>query len=290
MPRAKADGVELEYDSFGDPADPPLLLIMGLATQMTGWPPEFCELLAARGFHVTRFDNRDIGLSTQLDGLPAPDLMAIMGGDPSTAPYLLEDMARDALGVLDAVGAPRAHIVGASMGGMIAQELAIKHPERVRSLCSIMSTTGERSVGQPSQAAMAALLLPAAADREGAIERGVTVLKVISSPGYPPTEEWMRDRIGDAFDRAYHPAGGARQLAAIVASPDRTEALRALSVPTIVLHGEDDQLVDVSGGKATAAAIPGAELVLFPGLGHDLPEALWPAFADAIERNAARAD
>lgn len=289
MPRAKADGVELEYDSFGDPADPPLLLIMGLATQMIGWPEAFCELLAGRGFHVTRFDNRDIGLSTQLDNVPAPDLMAIMSGDPSSAPYLLEDMARDAVAVLDTLGAQRAHIVGISMGGMIAQEVAIKHPERVLSLCSIMSTTGDHAVGQPSQEALAAILLPPGTDRESAIERGVTVLKVISSPGYPPTEQWMRERTAAAYDRAHRPEGGARQFAAIVASPDRTGALRELAVPTVVIHGEDDRLVDVSGGKATAAAIPGAELVLLPGLGHDLPEALWPVFADAIARNAARA-
>jgi pimeloyl-ACP methyl ester carboxylesterase len=289
MPRAKADGVELEYDSFGDPADPPLLLVMGLSTQMIGWPEEFCGLLAGRGFHVTRFDNRDIGLSTQFDDAPAPDLMALMGGDPSTAPYLLADMARDAVGVLDTLGVERAHVVGASMGGMIAQELAIKYPERLLSLCSIMSTTGDRAVGQPSPEAMAALLLPAATDRAGALERGVAVLSVISSPGYPPTQEWMREKTGAAYDRAYHPAGGGRQLAAIVASPDRTEALHAVTAPTVVIHGEEDRLVDVSGGKATAAAIPGAELVLLPGLGHDLPEALWPVFADAIERNAARA-
>ncbi|HEU5332823.1 MAG TPA: alpha/beta hydrolase [Actinocrinis sp.] len=289
MPRAKADGVELEYDSFGDPADPPLLLIMGLATQMIGWPEGFCELLAGRGFHVTRFDNRDIGLSTQLDGVPKPDLMAIMGGDPATAPYLLEDMARDVVALLDTLDAARAHVVGISMGGMIAQELAIRHPERVLSLCSIMSTTGDRSVGQPSQEALTAILLPPGTDRESAIERGVTVLKVISSPGYPPTEQWMRDKTAAAYDRAFHPEGGARQFAAIVASPDRTEGLRALTLPTVVIHGEDDRLVDVSGGKATAAAVPDAELVLLPGLGHDLPEALWPVFADAIARNAARA-
>jgi pimeloyl-ACP methyl ester carboxylesterase len=289
MPRAKANAVELEYDTLGDPADPTVLLVMGLGTQLIGWPLGFCGLLAGRGFHVVRFDNRDIGLSTQFDDAPTPDLMAIMAGDKSTAPYLLEDMANDAAGLLDALGVDRAHVVGASMGGMIAQELALKHPHRVLSLCSIMSTTGDSSVGQPSADAMAALLLPPGADRDGAIERGVAVLSVISSPGYRPTGQWMRDRTAEAFDRAYHPAGGARQLAAIVASPDRTAALRDVAVPTVVLHGEADQLVDVSGGKATAAAIPGAELILFPGLGHDLPEALWPAFVEAIARNAAPA-
>jgi pimeloyl-ACP methyl ester carboxylesterase len=289
MPRAEANGIELEYDAFGDPADPALLLIMGLGTQLTEWPPEFCRLLAGRGFHVVRYDNRDIGLSTQFDHLPTPDLLAIMTGDTSTAPYLLEDFAHDAAGLLDALGVDRAHIVGASMGGMIAQELVTRYPKRVLSLCSIMSTTGDRAVGQPSPAATAALLLPAATSRASAIERGVAMLKVISSPGYPPTEQWMRDRTGEAYDRAYRPAGGMRQLAALVASPDRTPALREVTVPTVVIHGEADQLVDVSGGKATAAAIPGAELVLYPGLGHDLPEALWTPMIDVIARNAARA-
>jgi pimeloyl-ACP methyl ester carboxylesterase len=289
MPRAKSNGIELEYDSFGDAANPTLLLIMGLRTQMIGWRPEFCGMLAERGFHVVRFDNRDIGLSTQLDHLPVPAVPGLHGSDPFTVPYLLEDMALDTVGLLDALGVDRAHVVGISMGGMIAQELAIRHPDRVRSLCSIMSTTGDRAVGQPTPEARAALFMPEAADREGAIERGVRILSVISSPGYQRTDEWMREHVAEAYDRAYRPAGGARQLTAIIASPDRTSALRGVAVPTVVIHGEADPLIDVSGGKATADAVPGAELLLFPGLGHDLPEALWPTFADAVARNAGRA-
>jgi len=292
MVRAKAsDGIELEYDTFGDPADPPLLLIMGLGTQMTAWDPAFCGLLAERGYHVIRFDNRDIGLSTQLDGLPEPDLFAILGGDPASAPYLMADMAADAAGLLDALGIERAHVVGASMGGMIAQELALEYPERVLSLCSFMSTTGERTVGQPSQEALTAILSPRGADREQAIELGVSVLRVIGSavPEYAVTDEWRRERSAASYDRAYRPDGSARQVAAIAASPDRTAALGGLTMPVLVMHGDRDPLVDVSGGHATAAAIPHAELIIFPGMGHDLPRVLWPAFVEAITGNAAKA-
>jgi pimeloyl-ACP methyl ester carboxylesterase len=291
MPRAEANGIELEYDTFGDPADPVLLLIMGLGTQMTAWDPRLCELLAEHGFHVIRYDNRDAGLSTQFDQLPVPDVFAILGGDTSTAPYLLADLAADAVGLLDALGIERAHVVGVSMGGMIGQELAINHPERVLSLCSIMSTTGDRAVGQPSHEALAAILSPGGADREQSIERGVSVLRVIGSPApeLAVTDEWRYQRTAAAYDRAYRPAGGARQFAAIVASPDRTQGLGKLSIPVLVMHGDQDQLINMSGGEATAAAVPGAELIVFPGLGHDLPEPLWPAFAEAIASTAAKA-
>lgn len=289
MAKAAANGIELEYDDFGDPADPALLLVMGLGTQMTGWPEAFCGLLAGRGYRVVRFDNRDIGLSTQFDHLPTPDVMAILGGDHATVPYLLADLAEDAVGLLDALGIERAHVVGASMGGMIVQEMAIKHQDRLLSLCSIMSTTGDREVGQASPEAMTALLSPPGGNREDAIARSMTVQRTISSPGYPPADEWLRERATLGYDRAFRPAGSARQLAAIIGSPDRTAALGAVTVPTVVLHGEQDPLVNVSGGKATAAAIPGARLVLFPGMGHDLPEALFGPFADAIADNAARA-
>jgi pimeloyl-ACP methyl ester carboxylesterase len=290
MPRAEANGIELEYDTFGDPADPALLLIMGLGTQMTAWDPRFCGLLAERGYHVIRYDNRDIGLSTQFDRLPEPDLLAILAGDTSTAPYLLADLAADAVGLLDALDIERAHVVGVSMGGMIAQELAVKYPERVLSLCSFMSTTGDPVVGQPSQEALAVLLSPRGVDREQAIERGVHVLRVIgsSTPEYAVTDEWRRERTVAAYDRAYRPEGGTRQLAAIAASPDRTPGLGSLAMPVLVMHGDQDPLVDVSGGRATAAAIPGSELIIFPGLGHDLPQPLWPAFVEAIARNAAK--
>ncbi|HEU5428488.1 MAG TPA: alpha/beta hydrolase [Actinocrinis sp.] len=292
MPRAEANGIELEYDTFGAPQDRPLMLIMGLGTQMTAWEPGFCAMLAERGHYVIRFDNRDIGLSTQFDQLPEPDLLAILSGDPRTAPYFLADMADDAAGLLDALGIEKAHIVGASMGGMIAQELAIRHSERVLSLCSIMSTTGNHSVGQPSPDAMAVLMAPLAADRAEAIERTVNVQRVIGSktPEYEVTDQVRYDRAVAAYDRAYRPAGGNRQLAAIAASPDRTDALGALKMPVVVIHGDQDPLVNVSGGRATAAAIPGAELLVIPGMAHDLPEPLWPAFVDVIVANAAKAD
>jgi pimeloyl-ACP methyl ester carboxylesterase len=291
MPRAEANGIELEYDTFGAPHDRPLLLIMGLGAQMTAWDPRFCAMLAARGYHVIRFDNRDIGLSTQFDHLPPPDLFAILGGDLSTAPYFVADMADDAAGLLDALGIARAHVVGASMGGMIAQELAIKHGERVLSLCSIMSTTGDRAVGQPNAEAIAAILTPRATDRDRAIERGVSVQRVIGSktPEYAVSDDVRYQRVADAYDRAYRPDGANRHMASIAASPDRTEALAALKIPTLVVHGDQDPLIDVSGGRATAAAIPGSDLLVFPGMAHDLPEALWPTLIDAIATNAAKA-
>ncbi|HXR72047.1 alpha/beta hydrolase [Actinocrinis sp.] len=292
MPRAEANGIELEYDTFGAPQNRPLLLIMGLGTQMTAWEPGFCAMLAERGYYVIRFDNRDIGLSTQFDQMPEPDLLAILSGDPRTAPYFLADMADDAAGLLDALGIEKAHIVGASMGGMIAQELAIRHSERVLSLCSIMSTTGDHAVGQPSPDAMAVLMAPRAVDRAEAIERTVIVQRVIGSktPEYEVTDQVRYDRAVAAYDRAYRPDGGNRQLAAIAASPDRTDALATLKLPVVVIHGDQDPLVNISGGRATAAAIPGAELVIIPGMAHDLPEPLWPALADLIVANAAKAD
>jgi pimeloyl-ACP methyl ester carboxylesterase len=290
MPRVTANGLELEYDTFGDPADPPLLLIMGLSAQMTAWPEGFCNLLAEQGYHVIRFDNRDIGLSTYLDDLPPTDLGAVLGGDFSTAPYLMSDFANDTAGLLDALGIRTAHIVGASMGGMIAQQFAIDHPERVRSLCSIMSTTGDRTVGQGNEAALGALLRPAAKDRDEAIAASISGARIIGSPAYPASEEELTAKATAAYDRAFHPAGVRRQTAAVVASPDRTEGLHKVTVPTVVIHGADDPLVNVSGGEATAAAIPGASLLIIPGMGHDLPTALWTKIADAIVANAQKAD
>ncbi|MDX3239162.1 alpha/beta hydrolase [Streptomyces sp. ME03-5709C] len=291
MPRAKSNGIELEYDTFGAPGDPALLLIMGLGAQMTLWQPDFCTALADRGFHVVRYDNRDAGLSTGLDGHPVPDIHAVLSGDSSGVPYLLADMADDAVGLLDALDLPAAHVVGASMGGMIAQQLVIDHPERALSLCSIMSTTGDRSVGRASAQAIAAL--PGSKGvpltREAVIDEGVRRAAVIGSPAYPPAPGELRERLTAAYDRAYRPEGYVRQYAAILASPDRTAGLRSVTVPTVVVHGEQDPLVDPSGGRATAAAVAGSELLLIPGMGHDLPEQLWPTVVDAIARNAARA-
>ncbi|GAA2403801.1 alpha/beta hydrolase [Streptomyces glaucosporus] len=289
MPRALSNGMELEYDTFGDPADPAMLLIMGLGTQMTAWRPEFCRALAGRGFHVVRYDNRDCGLSTSLDHCPPPDIRAVLAGDTSTVPYLLADMARDAAGLLDALGIGAAHVVGASMGGMIAQQLVIDHPERVLSLCSVMSTTGDRSVGGAAPEAVAVLAAPAPRDREEAVERAVRSAAAIGSPAHPVPAGELRERAAAAYDRSHRPEGFARQYAAILASPDRTAGLHAVTVPTLVVHGAEDPLVHRSGGEATAAAVPGAELMVIPGMGHDLPEPLWPDIVDAVARNAARA-
>ena len=285
MAKAKTNGIELEYETLGDPGDPALLLIMGLGAQLIDWPADFCTALAARGFHVIRFDNRDSGLSTQLDDLGAADLAAAYTGQ---SPYKLTDFATDTAGLLEALGIDKAHVVGVSMGGMIAQQLVIDHPDRVLSLCSIMSTTGDRTVGASTPEAMAALSQPPATTRDEALANSLRSSKVIGSPAYPPTDEERRARAEAKYDRAYRPLGTGRQFAAILASPDRTEALHDVKVPTLVIHGEADPLVNVTGGKATAAAIPGAELIVLPGMGHDLPAVLWPTIIDAIAANTAR--
>ncbi|MFC1442939.1 alpha/beta hydrolase [Streptacidiphilus sp. N1-10] len=291
MPRTAANtqGVELEYDCFGSPDDPVLLLVMGLGAQMTAWPEGLCAAIAARGFRVVRFDNRDAGLSTFMDAGRQPDLGAILHGDPSSAPYLLGDMALDAVSLLDALGVDRAHIVGASMGGMIVQQLAIDRPERVLSLCSIMSLPGDRVSGGSTPEAGAVLMRARPENREEAIAVGVSASQVIGSPGYPEDPDELRERIAAALERQSRSDGFGRQFAAIVASPDRTPGLRELDLPTLVIHGADDPLVDRSGGEATAKAVPGAELLLVPGMGHNLPEPLWPEVVDAIAANAGRA-
>jgi pimeloyl-ACP methyl ester carboxylesterase len=265
--------VELAYETFGEPGRPAVLLVMGIGAQMIGWPDDFCRALAI-GRHVVRFDNRDAGESQWLEG--QVDLEACAAGDTSSAVYTLEDMADDAIELLDALAIRAAHVVGASMGGMIAQTLAIRHPERVLSLTSVMSTTGEPGVAESTEAAVGVLLAPPARSRDEAMERAVAASRVIGSPGIPRDEQDVRDRAARAWDRGVNPAGFARQLAAVYASGDRTPALRSIDVPTLVVHGEDDPLIPVGGGRATAAAIPGAELWTVPGLGHDLPRALWP--------------
>jgi pimeloyl-ACP methyl ester carboxylesterase len=286
---AAVDGIEIVYEAFGDEADPVMLMIMGLGIQMLGWDEELCRMLAGRGFHVVRFDNRDVGRSTKVGGGPRPDLMALAAGDPSSASYTLADMADDAVGLLDHLGAEAAHLVGASQGGMIAQAVAIGRPERVLSLASIMSTTGNREVGQPHAEGLSALLSPPPADSEGMADWAVATWRAIGSPGFPPDEDAIRARAKASFERGYSPDGVARQIAAILASGDRTEELAELRAPTLVIHGADDPLIDVSGGEATARAIPGAKLIVIPGMGHDLPRALWPRFVDEIVANAERA-
>lgn len=273
---ASANGIEIAYESFGSPDGRPLLLIMGLGAQLIHWDDGFCELLAEQGHHVVRFDNRDVGLSTHLHdaGVPGP-------GQP--APYLLDDMAADAAGLMDALGWPAAHVVGASMGGMIAQSLAIRHPERVLTLTSIMSTPGP-AVAPPTETAREVLFAKPPRTRDDAVAQALRTASVIGSPGYELDRERTERLAGLAFDRCYDPAGVARQLAAIMNSPDRTEALTRLNIPTLVIHGADDQLVPLPGGQATAAAVPGAELKVFPGMGHDLPRALWPEVIDAVTK------
>jgi pimeloyl-ACP methyl ester carboxylesterase len=288
--RAQVGDLEIAYETFGDAGDPPVLLVMGLATQMIGWPDDFCRALADRGLHVIRFDNRDIGLSTHLHDAGAPNILAVFGGDTSSVAYPLTDLADDTVKLLDVLGIDSAHLVGASMGGMIAQLVTIRNPERVRSLTSIMSTTGDPTVGAPAEAAMGVLLAPPATDRESAVQRAIDTYRVIGSPGFEFDESGLRDRAGLSFDRAYDPAGAARQLAAILTTHDRTADLANVSVPTLVIHGSHDTLVDVSGGRATAAAVPDCDLLVVDGMGHDLPRATWPEIVGRIGELIDRAD
>jgi pimeloyl-ACP methyl ester carboxylesterase len=283
VPRVKSNGFELEYETLGRPDDPAMLLIMGLGAQLIDWPDQFCADLVARGYFLIRYDNRDAGLSAGPDDLPDP--AAATDG----APYRLADLAADAIGLLDALGIQRAHLVGASMGGMIAQQVTIDHPDRVRSLCSIMSTTGDRSVGQSTPEATAVLLRPPAADRDEAIAGGIAAGRILGSIGFDASDDALRRRAERKVDRAYRPAGTRRQLAAIYASPDRTQALGGVRVPTVVIHGALDPLIDISGGRATADAVPDAELVVLPGVGHGIPADAIPIMVDAIARNAGRA-
>lgn len=281
--------VELCYETFGDPADPTVLLIMGLGTQMIAWRDDFCAQLAGRGFHVVRFDNRDVGRSTRLEAFTPPSVVQILRRDRRAAAYTLADMAADAVGLLDHLGVARAHVVGASMGGMIAQTVAIGHPQRVASLCSIMSNTGDRRHGQPALALYPVLLRAAPAEREAFVEHMLRTVGVIGSPGFPRDEQGLRELAALSFDRGHDGRAARRQLGAIVASGDRTEQLRGVGVPTVVIHGSADRLVRPSGGRATAKAIPGARLVIIEGMGHDLPRGAWPQVIDAIAANAVRA-
>ncbi len=287
MPAATANGITIEYDTFGDPADPPVLLIMGFGAQLTLWDPDLCSSLAATGLYVIRYDNRDVGLSTWFDDAGEPELVSLLEGT-ATAPYSLTDMAADAAGLLDSLGLASAHVVGVSMGGMIAQTFALEYPGRTRTLTSIMSTTGDPDVGQPRPEALAALVPVPPASRQEAMDQGAAMWRTIGSPGFPFDEEAVRERSGAAYDRAFHPAGNTRQLAAIVTQPDRTAALASVAVPTLVIHGEDDPLVDPSGGRATAAAVPGARLLLVPGMGHDLPPELTGRFVAELATHVAQ--
>jgi pimeloyl-ACP methyl ester carboxylesterase len=280
-------GITLCYETFGEDADPPALLVMGLATQMIAWDDEFCALLAERGFRVVRFDNRDVGRSTHLDDAGVPGRLDLfLGRNPA---YLLSDMAADTVGLMDRLEIDSAHVVGISMGGMIGQTLAIEHPERIRSLVSMHSTTGGRWVGTPTPKVFRHMLSPAPRSREELVERIRLTYELIGSRAYPTDDERLRLVAEASWERGHNPRGVLRQLHAISSSGDRTAALRKLDLPVTVLHGTRDTLIRPSGGRATARAIPGARLRIFEGMGHDLPRDAWPTFVDEIADTAVRA-
>jgi proline iminopeptidase len=292
VPSIQTDKVSLEYESSGNPADPPIVLVMGLGMQLIMWPQQLCEMLAAKGFHVVRFDNRDVGLSSHLDDLGVPNIvlatLKYLLRLPMKAAYLIDDMARDTAALLDALGTSRAHVVGASMGGMIAQNLAANAPAKVASLTSIMSTTGKRSLPQPTSRARRALLRAPAkrGDVEGATRRLMSVLREIGSQTHPAEESYLREICERHVRRSYDPAGVARQLIAVAASGDRTAVVRRIKVPTLVLHGDEDPLLRPACGEETARVIREAggdvKLEIIRGMGHDLPVPLLPQLAERI--------
>ena len=289
--KAGPAGIDIAYQRLGNPDAPAVLLIMGLAAHSIAWPDAFCLALADRGLQVIRFDNRDAGLSTHLTDAPPPDLPAVLAGDLSSVSYTLSDMAADAVGLLDALGCEKAHAVGASMGGAIAQTMAIEHPGRICSLTSMMSTTGNMSVGQHAPGALREVFSgPRAVTRDEVIQQTLRAYRAVGSPGYQTDENEVAARAGRAYDRCYDPLGVARQAIASVASGDRTERLRHLRVPTLVIHGLADRMCNVSGGRATAEAIPGAELVVVEGMGHDLPPGLRLQLAARIAEFVWRAE
>lgn len=293
--KAQANGIEIEYETFGEPTNPAVLLIMGLAAQLTRWPMPLVEDLVARGYFVIRYDNRDVGLSTKFDDAPVPELPALIGammtGQKPDVPYTLNDMAADAVGLLDALDIRRAHVMGASMGGMIAQLVAAAYPDRVLSLTSIMSSTGNPALPPSKPEAMAVLTTrPTGNDRDVMIAHGIRGERVIGSPGYPVEESTLRARVERDFDRMHYPPGAGRQLAAVVSNGDRRAAIATIKAPTMVIHGADDPLVPVEAGRDTAATIPGAEITEVSGMGHNLPDALIPTVLDAFEKVARRAD
>jgi pimeloyl-ACP methyl ester carboxylesterase len=281
--------IEICFETFGDPADPAVLLVMGLGTQMLGWHEDFCTDLAARGFHVIRYDNRDIGRSTILTAAPVPSLGQIVRRDKRAASYTLAEMAADGVGLLDHLGIERAHLVGVSMGGMIAQTIAARRPDRVLTLTSIMSSTGSRWRGQPALRTYRQFLRPVSSDRATYIAQTAALFDIIGSPGFEHDPDALHDLLGRMYDRGHDPGSVTRQLAAILASGDRTAELRRITAPTLVIHGTKDRLVSKSGGRATARAIPGARLLMIEGMGHDLPRGAWPQLIAAIVENTGRA-
>jgi pimeloyl-ACP methyl ester carboxylesterase len=288
--RAASNGIELVYDTFGEPEAPPMLLIMGLGCQMIDWKDDFCTMLTGRGFRVIRFDNRDVGQSTVFDEAGHPDVNAMVEamqrGETVETPYLMSDLLADTIGLLDALGIEKTHVVGLSMGGMIAQLIAAHHPERVLTVTSIMSSTGEPGLPTATPEAWECVTAPIETELEPFIEQYIHKWEVYSGPGYPIDPDLARDHATRLFGRGIHPAGRDRQLAGILASGSRKEALAAATAPALVIHGDSDPLVPVEGGIATANAIEGAELIVFKGMGHDLAKGLWPEVIEAITRHA----
>ncbi len=286
MAHVRANGIQIEYDTFGDRADRPLLMVMGLGAQMTAWPRGFCEQLAEAGHYVVRFDNRDVGLSEKFDAAGIPDIPGMMmkaaAGEAVTAPYTLDDMADDGFGLLDALDIERAHICGASMGGMIAQAMAIRAPRRLKSVTSIMSSTGNRELPPAKPEAMAALMSPPGQNRDEMITRAISVSRTIGSPAYPATEAEIRERSLEAFERSFYPVGVARQMAAVAAHGNRKPALEKLSIPALVIHGRADPLVPLEAGLDTHAALRGSKLLVIDGMGHDLPRQVWPQIVAGV--------
>jgi pimeloyl-ACP methyl ester carboxylesterase len=289
---AKVGDLEICYQTFGRPGDPPLLLIMGLGAQMIVWEDDFCAALATRGFWVVRFDNRDVGKSTKIDWAPPADpgkaVATRKPGDKIPAPYLVKDMAADAVGLMDVLGIDRAHVVGASMGGMIAQELAIRWPRRVRTLTSIMSTTGDPRLPPPSPEVIKVFTAPPPKTPEEYVEANVAAWRIFRGPGYPDDERRDRARAVRAAARGFCPEGTQRQLLAVYASGSRKQTLPGITAPTLVIHGADDPLVPLAAGQDTAATIPGARLVVLPRMGHSLPVAVWPRVIEEIAAIAGR--
>ena len=288
--RVASTGVDICFQTFGAPSAEPMLLVMGLGGPMTWWRPELCRRLADAGFYVIRYDNRDTGHSSRIRArVDRGSIVQSFFGRGGPPPYTLDDMAADGIGILDHLGLPSAHVVGISMGGMIAQTMALLHRDRVRSLTSIMSTTGRRTVGWQDPRLLPLLLARSEESRDAYIDSSARFWHVTGSPAYPESDESVRDRAGETYDRGVSPSGVARQMIAILPQPDRSGRLESLDVPTLVIHGLADKMVHVSGGRATARAIPGAELLLVPGMGHDTPAQLYDTFVEAIRRVADRA-
>ncbi len=292
MPQASANGITIEYESFGSDSDPALLLIMGLGMQLVAWPEPFCGDLASRGFHVIRYDNRDTGFSTKFDDAEVPGLVPMLLKSalhlPVRVPYTLRDMADDAAGLLDALDLESAHLVGASMGGMIAQNFSVQHPARISSLTSIMSTSGHRSLpgADPLVSRHLFRSRPAGNDRETIIAFNMRTIELIGSPAYPIEGEKLRELASRGFDRCYYPAGIGRHIAAIIEDGDRRSRLQEIMAPTLVIHGREDRLVPLAGGIDTAENVPGATLEIIDGMGHNLPEELWPRLVELIAAHA----